>query len=119
MALLTRAQQIVEVSGESASVLVCELESQDVLREAFGTLPPHQEFLFLAVLKALPPDHERATPIEVWVSGVRIGFVDESQSPHYWRQLREMPELVSCGCLVRTNGSPNVIWVRLSLPATL
>ena len=119
MELLTRARDVIEVSGERASVLVCELEDQNVLREAFGALAPHQEFFYVAILKAQPPNHENATPIEVWVNGVRIGYVDESLSPRYWRQLREDPAPVSCGCLVRTNGSPNVIWVRLSLPVTL
>ena len=119
MELLTRPRDVVEISGERASVLVCELEDQNVLRAAFGVLPPHQEFFYLAILKAQPPDHRNATPIEVWVNDVRIGYVDESLSPRYWRQLRESPALVSCGCFVRTNGSPNVIWVRLSLPVTL
>jgi hypothetical protein len=119
MGFLTATQEIIPVSGERGSVLVCELENQDVLEGALGVLPPHQELLYLAILKAVPPDPLNTTPIEVWVTGVRIGYVDESQSPRYWRQLREMSALASCGCLVRTDGSANVIWVRLSLPETM
>ena len=119
MVFVKPAQEIIQVSDERGSVLVSELENQDVLKEAFGALPPHQEHSCVAILKASPPDHLNATPIEVWVNGVRIGYLDESQSPRYWRQLREMSALVSCGCIVRTNGSSNVIWARLSLPVTL
>jgi len=119
MGLLTAPQEVIQVSGERGSILVTELENQDVLKGAFGALPPHLEFFYVAILKAEPPGHLNATPIEVWVNGVRIGCVDESQSPRYWRQLREMFALVSCGCIVRTDGSSNVIWVRLSLPKTM
>lgn len=119
MGLLTAPEEVIQVSGERGSVLVTELENQDVLKGAFGALPPHLELFYFAILKAKPPDRLNATPIEVWVNGVRTGYLDESQSPRYWRQLREMSALVSCGCIVRTDGSSNVIWARLSLPKSM
>lgn len=108
------------VDGDRASVPVIGLGYKRAdLPRAFGQLGRLSEYDFEAVLAPRQPNEYNPTPIEVWVNGVHIGYVNDRQSPKYWASLRAMTGFVSAGCVVKTDGLSSASRVWLSLPLSL
>jgi hypothetical protein len=111
------------VDGKRAAVRVTGIGYKlDDLPRAFGQLSKLAEHDFFAVLKPQPPNEYNETPIEVWVNGVHIGWVNDGAAPRHWKHLMKMSSPVSCGCVVKTTAMPvegqgyQVAGVWLSFP---
>lgn len=115
-----RTPDVTHVDGKRGSVLGTGLGyKRDDLPRAFGELERLSEQEFAAVLKPQQPNEYNRTPIEVWVNGVHIGYVNDRSAPTYWQALSRRNDLVSCDCVVQADTFGGVNRARLSLPAAL
>ena len=115
-----KSKAVVHVDGTRDAVLVTGLGyKRDQLPAAFGALERISEYDFVAELKPQDPNEYNRTPIEVWVNSIHIGYVCDQASPNYWATLRGSDVRVTCGCVVKTDGTGGINKVRLSLPPRL
>ena len=128
MGPLKRSQKwpINAVAGPRGSVLVTGIGYKlEDLPRAFGQLPELAESEFVATLRPMPANEWNRNPIEVWVNGVHIGYVNDGDSKRYWDAMQRSKTMISCSCLVKTTALPvagqgfQVGKVKLSLPASL